>query len=247
MRASSPGWAGLPAQAAGGYGSSPGYGSPQSHSSPQDYDPGPGYAAGQGSSRGYASARDHALRWDDRSVPGYPPSDSDQPARGRPRLYAVPHDASAAGPAAWRPDRGSAARFAGRPVPGPAGRAGRDVWDSGSQWPSGQEPAGQVLTVAVDQAAEITREAWNQAAAIRQAAEQEAAAIRKQATSQAAAIREAAEREAAELKAALLDMSGELGRVAAYVTDNLTAPMLPGTRPAALPAPAEACAPPGPS
>jgi hypothetical protein len=42
-------------------------------------------------------------------------------------------------------------------------------------------------------------------------------------TQQAAALREAAEREAAELRARLGSMSGDLGRVAAYVTENLTA------------------------
>jgi hypothetical protein len=99
------------------------------------------------------------------------------------------------------------------------------------------------VTVAEDQAASITHEAWEQAAAIRQAAEQEAVAIRQQATDHAAAIREAAEREAAELKAALLAMSGELGRVATFVTDNLSAPALPGTRPFALPPPRPAIEP----
>ncbi len=139
---------------------------------------------------------------------------------GQRRLYAVPDDA--------------------------AGRGG--LGDGSSFWSAGQVPAGQVVTVAEDQAAAIIREAWEQEAAIRGAAEQEAAAIRQQATSQAAAIhqqatdqaaavRQAAEREAAELKAALLAMTGELGRVASYVTQNLTAPGLPATRPVALPGP----------
>ena len=94
--------------------------------------------------------------------------------------------------------------------------------------------AGRVMTIADDQAADVTYEAWGQAAAIRDAAEREAAAIRQQASEQAAAIREAAERDAAELRAAVLSMSGDLGRVAAYVTESLTVarrrPARPGPR-----------------
>ena len=88
------------------------------------------------------------------------------------------------------------------------------------------------MTIADDQAADVTYEAWGQAAAIRDAAEREAAAIRQQASEQAAAIREAAERDAAELRAAVLSMSGDLGRVAAYVTESLTVPAIrrPGPR-----------------
>jgi hypothetical protein len=118
--------------------------------------------------------------------------------------------------------------------------------------------AGQVLTLADGAAAQIAQQTQDYAAAIREAAEREAAAITQQATSradaitqeatgQAAAIRAAAEREAAELRARLDSMSGELGRVAAYVTESLagpamtaTAPALPGARPAlpgARPAP----------
>ena len=101
----------------------------------------------------------------------------------------------------------------------------------------GQMLAGQVLTVGEDQVTATAHEAWDQAIAIRQAAEQDAAAIRRQAISQAAAIRQAAEQEAAELKAALLAMSVELGWVAAYVTDNLAAPVQPAARPLTLPPP----------
>jgi hypothetical protein len=158
----------------------------------------------------------------------------------------VPADPLAAGPAA--PGRWQTAAFGDQPGPlGPAGRR-TDIRDSGPLWPAGLAPAGQVLTVAEEQAAAITHEAWDQAAAIRQAAEQEAAAIRQQAasqaaaieqqaTGQAAAIRQAAEREAAELKAALLALSGEMSSVATYVTENLASPVLPGTRPSARPAP----------
>jgi transcriptional regulator with XRE-family HTH domain len=89
--------------------------------------------------------------------------------------------------------------------------------------PAGYGSGGEAMT-ADDQAAAIKDEAWDQAAAIRREAEREAAAIRRQAESRAAAIREAAEREAAELRSALLAMSGELGRAAAYVTQNLAPP-----------------------
>jgi hypothetical protein len=92
--------------------------------------------------------------------------------------------------------------------------------------------AGQAVTPADSQAAEVTQEAQEYAATIREAAEREAAAITKQATSQAAAIREAAERDAAERRAGLDSMSGELGRVAAYVTESLAGSALRATAPA---------------
>jgi hypothetical protein len=79
------------------------------------------------------------------------------------------------------------------------------------------------------QGTEIRREAAARAAAIREAAEQEAAEIRREAAAQAAAIREAAEQEAAELRAHLLAMAAELGRVTAYVTEGLPAPVTPAT------------------
>ncbi len=100
-------------------------------------------------------------------------------------------------------------------------------------------------------AAQITQEAQDYAASLREAAEREAAAITQeattradvitqQATGQADAIRELAQREAAEMRARLDSMSGELSRVAAYLTENLalapsampaTAPTLPRTTP----------------
>jgi len=74
--------------------------------------------------------------------------------------------------------------------------------------------AGQVLTLADDQAAQIAQEAQDDAAAIRGAAEREAAAIR-----------EAAQREAAELRARLDTMLGDLGQVvAAYIANTLATP-----------------------
>jgi hypothetical protein len=105
---------------------------------------------------------------------------------------------------------------------------------------------GQVLTLSDGRSARIAQEAQDYAAAIREAAERDAAAITeqaacradeitRQATAQAAAIREALKGEAAELQARLDSMSGELSRVAAYVTENLAAPPMPATAPA-LPA-----------
>jgi hypothetical protein len=105
--------------------------------------------------------------------------------------------------------------------------------------------AGRVHPLADSQKAQLTQEAQDYAAAIREAAEREAEAITQQATSQAAAIREAAERDARELLARLDSMSGELSRVAAYVTENLGAPVTPAIAPA-LPDAAPAPALPGP-
>jgi len=78
---------------------------------------------------------------------------------------------------------------------------------------------------------------WDQASAIRQAAEHEAAAIRQQATDQATAIRQAAEQDAAQMRAALMAMSDELSRVAAYVSENLASPRGLATMPAPAIAP----------
>jgi hypothetical protein len=107
--------------------------------------------------------------------------------------------------------------------------------------PSGPMPAFREPDPDLDWRAQLTQEAQDYAAAIREAAEREAEAITQQATSQAAAIREAAERDARELLARLDSMSGELSRVAAYVTENLGAPVTPAIAqalPDAAPAPA---------
>jgi hypothetical protein len=81
--------------------------------------------------------------------------------------------------------------------------------------------AGQVVPRPGGQTA---RDAQDYAAAIRDAAERDAAAIR-----------EAAEREALELRDRLQSMSGELGRMAAYVAESLAGSAMPATAPA-LPA-----------
>jgi hypothetical protein len=91
--------------------------------------------------------------------------------------------------------------------------------------------AGRILSGAENQAAEIRQEAYEQAAALRAAAEREAAEARQQ----AAATRATAEAEAADLLTTARGMQSELGRVAAYVTESLTSPGLPITRPAARP------------
>ena len=84
--------------------------------------------------------------------------------------------------------------------------------------------AGQVLTQADRQAAQIAQEARDYAAAVLEAAEREADTI----TRSAAALREATEREAAERHARLDSMTGELGRVAAYISENLAGVTTPG-------------------
>jgi hypothetical protein len=102
-----------------------------------------------------------------------------------------------------------------------------------------EREAAAITDEAANRADAITQRAADHANAINQQAADRADAITQEATGQAAAIREAAEREAAEFRARLDSMSGELGRLAAYVTENLAspvmpaiAPVLPGTRPA---------------
>ena len=108
-------------------------------------------------------------------------------------------------------------REAGPFGPGRAARIAQDARDY----------AAATCEAAEREAAAITRQAADRAATMREAAERQAAAITQQAADHAAAIREAAEREAAELRARLDSMSGELGRVAAYVTERLTTPAMP--------------------
>jgi len=93
--------------------------------------------------------------------------------------------------------------------------------------------AGQVLTQADRQAAQIAQEAHDYAASVLEAAEREADTM----TRSAAAVRAAAEREAAERHAHLDSMTGELGRVAAYISESLAAFAPPGAAQALAPAP----------
>jgi hypothetical protein len=113
--------------------------------------------------------------------------------------------------------------------------------------PSGTEEsvrlANWILFDADHQTAEIRQQAAYQAGHIREAAEREAAerdaaerdAAERDAAERDAAEREAAEREAAELRATLMEMSAELGRVAAQVTGILQSTAMPATAPAAGP------------
>jgi hypothetical protein len=91
--------------------------------------------------------------------------------------------------------------------------------------------ADAITAQATSQADAITQQAANQADVITQDATSKADAMTQQAASQAAAIREAAEREVAELRARIDSMSGELGRLAAYVTENLATPTMPASAP----------------
>src|SRR5262249_19490349 len=110
--------------------------------------------------------------------------------------------------------------------------------------PSGTEESARaanwILFDADHQTAEIRQQAAYQAGHIRQAAEQDAAerdaaereaaereAAEREAAEREAAEREAAEREAAELRATLMEMSAELGRVAAQVPGILQSTAMP--------------------
>jgi hypothetical protein len=173
---------------------------------------------------------------------GYPQPPGPQAGR---RLYAVP-GSSAPGAQGMRtapPAGGRMAQFSGGQT---AVALADPAWQGRPQhsdpFRDGQMPAmpgGQTPAVA---------QAWSQATAIRERAEQDAAAIRQEAI----AIREAAEREAADMRAAISSMSEQLGRMAAYLSDNLpsggTATALAANAPAALAAapPAALPAPPAP-
>ena len=160
---------------------------------------------------------------------GYPqPPD---PQAGR-RLYAVPGSSApgAQGMGTAPPADGRMAQFGG----GQAAVALADpAWQGGPRdsdpFRDGRRPAmpgGQAPAVA---------QAWSQATAIRERAEQDAAAIRQEAL----AIREAAEREAADMRAAVSSMSEQLGRMAAYLSENFpsggAATALAAAPPAVLP------------
>jgi hypothetical protein len=122
-----------------------------------------------------------------------------------------------------------AARLADR-VPREAGetRNADSVWLAGRILSDADAQATAMGAAAEREAAEIKR----QAAEIRAAAEREAAEIKQQ----AAEIRATAELDAAELRATVMTMATDLSRVAGYVTENLTIPARPATKPAARPA-----------
>jgi hypothetical protein len=111
------------------------------------------------------------------------------------------------------------------------------VWLAGRILSDADAQATAISAAAQREAAEIKQ----QAAAIRAAAELVAAEIKQQ----AAAIRATAELEAAQLRATVMMMATDLGRVAGYVTDNLTIPAMPATKPAGRPATKPAARPAG--
>lgn len=129
-------------------------------------------------------------------------------------------------PPALHPDHPSA------PMPRVQFPAGHPRQPSPAPPPPGAPTSYQIAQEAQDYAAAIREAAEREAAAITRDATNRADAITQQATDQAAAIRGAAERDAAELRARLDSMSGELGRVAAYVTQNLSIPPRSAPRPA---------------
>jgi hypothetical protein len=105
------------------------------------------------------------------------------------------------------------------------------VWDAGSA-----QLAGWIISEANQHAAEIRHETRDQVATSLAGAKQEAAQLVRQASDQAAATLEAAELQAAEIRATVMKLSGELGGVAAYVTQNLLTYAPPATRPLVPPA-----------
>jgi len=119
-----------------------------------------------------------------------------------------------------------------RPEPAP-------VWDVGSA-----QLASWILTEANQQAAEITHEARDQAATSLADARHEAAELKRRASETAAATLAAAELQAARVRAAITKLSGELGAVAAYVTENLLTSAPPAMMPAAMPTATPATTPP---
>jgi hypothetical protein len=189
------------------------------------------------------------------SGPAYAPAQGYDGGRdGGPAPRVQPHSGHSAaggyGRSQWQPQatgaRGSARQLYAVPDSdaadtGDIGPAGQQLVQFGSQAAALAEPARpgyphdsgsfalaeQLLSNADAQAATITQDAWSQASAIRDAAEREAAGIRQQ----AAEIRAAAQQEAAEMRAACLSMSEQLGRLAAYVTENFA---VPGGTPATL-------------
>jgi hypothetical protein len=116
-----------------------------------------------------------------------------------------------------------------RAVPG--GRRRIEDYDyQATQWERTEEPeiplwlAKRALAEAGDQAAAIRAAAERDATAIRQ----QAAALRQQAADEAAAILAAAQRDAEQMRTAVRTMSTELSDIAAFVTQNLITPVMPG-------------------
>jgi hypothetical protein len=141
---------------------------------------------------------------------GYPQPPGAQAGR---RLYAVPGSSApgAEGMGTAPPAGGRMAQFGGGQT---AVALADPAWQGG---PRDSDPFrdGRMRAMPGGQAPAVAQ-AWSQATAIRERAEQDAAAIRQEAL----AIREAAEREAAEMRVAVSSMSEQLGRMAAYLSEN---------------------------
>ena len=141
---------------------------------------------------------------------GYPQPPGPQAGR---RLYAVPGSSApgAEGIGTAPPAGGRMAQFGGGQT---AVALADPAWQGG---PRDSDPFrdGRMRAMPGGQAPAVAQ-AWSQATAIRERAEQDAAAIRQEAL----AIREAAEREAAEMRVAVSSMSEQLGRMAAYLSEN---------------------------
>jgi hypothetical protein len=105
------------------------------------------------------------------------------------------------------------------------------VWDAGSA-----QLASWIISEANQAAAEIRHEARDQAATSLAGAKRDADQLVRQACDQAAAKLAAAELEAAEIRATVMKLSGELGGMAAYVTQNLMAYAPAPTKPVMPPA-----------
>ena len=218
------------------------YAGTQDYAQPQDYAGPPGYAEPQD----YAGRQAHVISDTDARPQGYSPRRAGAAPRGR-----------AVAPGRARAQGAAATEALANPYPNRHGFGEPDTYDEPDAYrdpeaysePRGYQAArGRLYAVPAEppRSAPSTHDPRYYAASIREAAEEEAAAIRRQAADEAAVltrqaseeaakIREAAEKEAAELRAALLAMQGELGRVAAYVTENLTVPTIPAARPAEAP------------
>jgi hypothetical protein len=126
------------------------------------------------------------------------------------------------------------ARLVAGPAPPPAVQVrpgAGPVWDAGSA-----QLASWIISEANQAAAAIRHEARDQAATSLAGAKRDADQLVRQASDQAAAKLAAAELEAAEIRATLLKLSGELGGMAAYVTQNLIGYAPPATKPVSPPA-----------
>jgi hypothetical protein len=203
------------------------YGAAQAYAEPAEYE----------EPRGYAGAQAYAEPATRVPAESYP--EEQDYAGPDPSAYARPPRQARPRPTPGEPRGYQAAR--GRLHAVPSGpdlnyQSGPDSGAWAGRGPDGPPPGGRTASRdQQDYTAAVREAAEREAKAIREQAAQEAAALTREATQQAAKIREAAEKEAAQMRAALAAMSGEMGRVAAYVSENLTVPAIPAARPAEAP------------